>query len=255
MKATVVTATTGNPILFKCLESVFLQKHNNIQHLLVIDGPDHYEKVRKIIEDFDNDVRYRGKESSKDGYRLDIIYLPYSIGKDRWNGHRIYAAGSYIADGDYLMFLDDDNFIENTHIQDCFKVISEGNSWAYSFRKIVSSNGNFLCLDDCESLGKWASVLHPQDYFVDVNCYFLSKKIAIDLSSIWNRKAREPGQPEVDRVLCQALRTYFPKFDSTYNYTVNYTAGNTELSVTPQFFVKGNAEMLRRYNGDLPWKK
>jgi len=30
------------------------------------------------------------------------MLLPYSIGKDRWNGHRIYGAGTYIADGDYL---------------------------------------------------------------------------------------------------------------------------------------------------------
>ena len=42
-------------------------------------------------------------------------------------------------------------------------------------RNIVDGEHRFLCRDDCESLGKWPSVLHPEDLFIDVNCYFLPK--------------------------------------------------------------------------------
>ena len=44
------------------------------------------------------------------------------------------------------------------------------------------------------------------------------------------------------------------KFDTSYEYTVNYTVGNTENSVQPDFFTNGNAEMRRRFPDGLPWK-
>jgi hypothetical protein len=118
----------------------------------------------------------------------------------------------------------------------------------------VDKEGKFLCKDDCESLGKWASVLHEKDFFIDVNCYFLPTKLAIHLGPAWYRKFREPGMPEVDRVLAHTLMNNNLKFDTSYKYTVNYTVGNTENSVKPDFFERGNAEMRRRFPNGLPWK-
>ena len=246
---TIITATTGNPLLVNCLRSVKSQTYPNIQHLVMIDGPERFGDAYKCIEDS------QVLSSEKEGYRLNVIDLPYSIGKDRWNGHRIYGSGSYIADGDFLLFLDDDNTIDSDHVESCIRTIEKGNDWCFSFRKIVDKNHDFICEDNCENLGKWASVLHPTDYFIDVNCYFLPKLLAIQISPLWYRKFREPGKPEIDRVLSNALRQFAPKFDSTYKYSVNYTTGNSALSVQTEFFLNGNAEMLRRYNGELPWKK
>ena len=245
---TVITATTGNPILANCLQSVKRQTYNNVQHLVMIDGPERIPAASAQIEESAVLV------SEKQRYRCDVIELPYSVGRDRWNGHRIYGSGIYIADGDFIMFLDDDNTIAPDHIESCLKVIESGNQWAYSFRNIVNKNRDFLCQDNCESLGKWASVLHPEDFFVDVNCYFLPRILAVQTSPIWFRKAREPGINEVDRELIYILRKIAPKYDTTYKYTVNYAVGNTGISVQPEFFEKGNIEMLRRYNGKLPWK-
>ena len=173
-KVTVITATTGNPILARNIKSVAEQTHRNIQHLVVVDGPDHYEKVNTIFGKTINDVeKYK---------HLDLVKLPYSIGKDRWNGHRIYAAGTYMAEGQYVMYLDDDNTIAPNHIEECLKVITQGgNDWAYSFRNIVDKEGKFLYEDNCENLGKWPSVLNDQDYFIDVNCYFLPILLAVQI--------------------------------------------------------------------------
>lgn len=245
----VITATTGNPILANCLQSVRQQTYPNIQHLVMIDGPERATAAYAQIEE--SGVQY----STREGYRLDVIDLPYSIGRDRWNGHRIYGSGTYIADGDYIMFLDDDNFLHPNHIQNCIDVLKTDNQWSYSFRNIVDRNQNFLCQDNCESLGKWASVLHPKDYFIDVNCYFLPKLLAVAISPVWWRKFREPGQQEIDRAISHVLRQMAPKYDTTYKYTVNYTVGNSQLSVQPEFFERGNAEMMRRYNNNLPWSK
>ena len=165
----------------------------------------------------------------------------------------MYAAGTYMAEGDYVMYLDDDNYIDPSHISDCLKVIAAGNDWAYSFRKIVDKDGEFICNDDCESLGKWPSILDKDDYFVDVNCYFLPIKLAIQATPLWYRKARDPNQMEVDRALMFELRKSDCKYDSTYQYTVNYTVGSTPISVQREFFLIGNNDMLSRNAGHLPW--
>jgi Glycosyl transferase family 2 len=247
---TVVTATVGNPILSRCLQSVKEQTYPNIQHLVMIDGPSREAAAYAQIEE--SGVML----DKKDGYRFDAIDLPYSIGKDRWNGHRIYGSGCYVADGDYIMFLDDDNTLAPNHVQSCLdKIVKDGNQWSYSFRNVVDSAQKFLAQDNCESLGKWASVLHPQDFFIDVNCYFLPRLLAVQISPVWFRKFREPGQPEIDRVISQVLRQVAPKYDTTYQYTVNYTVGNTANSVQADFFKWGNEEMLKRHNGVLPWKQ
>ena len=252
-KITIVTATVGNPLLEKCILSVATQTHTDIQHLLVVDGPEHKGKVDSVFERIWNDARDLIPRELSDN--ISVLQMPYSIGKDRWNGHRIYAAGAFQAEGQFIIYLDDDNSLEPTHIEDCLKVIEAGNDWAFSFRKIVDKDQNLLCYDNCESLGKWASVLHPDDFFVDVNCYFIPTALAVHLGPAWYRKFREPGKPEVDRVLASTLMNNNLKYDSTYKYTVNYTVGNTPNSVQPAFFENGNAEMLRRYPDGLPWKK
>lgn len=237
-KVTVLTATTGNPLLERCLSSVREQTHIDVQHLVFVDGE--RPQAGRIL--------YNHPQAN-------VIQLPYSVGKDRWNGHRMYAAGAFLAEGEFVLWLDDDNSLKPTHIEDCLKVIEAGNDWTYSFRNIVDSEGEFICRDDCESLGKWASILHEKDFFIDVNCYFVPTKLAIHLGPAWYRKFREPGQPEVDRVLAHTLMNNNLKFDTTYKYTVDYTVGNTDLSVKEDFFVKGNGEMLRRHNWHLPWSK
>jgi glycosyltransferase involved in cell wall biosynthesis len=246
-KVTVITATVGNPLLEKTIRSVANQSHKDVQHLLVVDGPEHWEKVGDIMHQLSvhEDVNLS---------HVNVIAMPYSIGKDRWNGHRIYAAGAFQAEGQFIIYLDDDNSLEPNHIEECLKVIDKGNDWAYSFRNIVDKDHKFICRDDCESLGKWASVLGPSDFFIDVNCYFIPTMIAIHLGPAWYRKFREPGKPEVDRVLAHTLMNNNLKFDTTYGYTVNYTVGNTQNSVQPEFFANGNRIMRDRYPDGLPWK-
>jgi len=250
----IITATTGKPALVKCLASVLRQTYRPIQHLIFVDGPSYRTEADATLAAFAARER-SAADGAADGYELARVDLPFSVGRDRWNGHRIYGAGSYLADGAYLMFLDDDNQLEPTHVEDCMAVIDAGNDWAYSLRRLVSATGNDLGYDDCESLGKWPSVLGPEDYFIDVNCYFLKREVAIAASPVWFRKAREPGQMEVDRVLRKVLgERMFPRFDCTYGYTVVYTVGSNRMSVQAEFFERGNAEMFRRYNGILPWK-
>jgi glycosyltransferase involved in cell wall biosynthesis len=245
MKVTVITATTGNPLLAGCLRSVAQQTYKNVTHLVVGDGPEHWEKIDSIFTN----------AAFPNGTNQFYVEMPYPIGKDRWNAHRIYPAATYMVEGDYVMYLDEDNVLEPNHIESLVKLVQEKKlDWAYSFRKIIDKEGNYLCHDDCESLGKWASVLSPQDFFIDVNCYFVRREVAVAITPAWYRKFREPGQPEVDRVLAHVLMNNFKNFDTTHEYSLLYRVGNTQYSVQKEFFDRGNAEMMRRYNGNLPWK-
>ena len=247
MKVSVITPTTGNSFLKDCIESVRNQTYKNVEHIVVVDGQSRWKAADPILYD----AQFPRGGASND----QLIVLPKPTGTDRYNGHRVYGGVTYFADGDYHLWLDDDNMLEPDHIEKLVNLVQEKNlDWAYSFRKIIDKDGKFLCLDDCESLGMWASILDPRDFFVDVNCYFVKKQVAVGMSPVWYRKFREPGQMEIDRAIAHVLMNNNLKFDCTRDYTVRYRVGNTGLSVQAEFFIQGNQKMLERHNGKLPWK-
>lgn len=233
---TIVTATTGRDTILRAVESVARQSYKNIQHLIVFDNP----KISPEI-------------LGRSAMAVDVIRLPYSTGEDRFNGHRIYGASTFLGKGDFFCFLDDDNWFEPNHIESLIKVIDRGFNFAFSFRNVVGIDGNFICRDECESLGKWPSVLANDDFFIDVNCYFLPRQLALFSAPIWYRRFRELGVEDVDRALLRFFRENKFSYETSGEYSVNYTAGNTQGSVRPEFFIAGNQKMLEKNSGQNPW--
>ncbi len=241
---TVVTPTTGNPSVFRAIQSVADQSYKPIQHLVVIDNPEAPAEIKAAIRE----------------YNVDVIELPYATGNDRFLGHRIIGASIFLGKGDFFCFLDEDNWFDTNHVASLLDVIRGGSTWAFSFRKIVDREGNFICSDDCESLGKWPSVLGPRDYVIDNNCYFLPRMVAVISSPTWFCRSREPSiwgsdlwGP--DRALPSFLQSHFPNYEPSYRYTLNYRVENTPRSVKREFFLSGNQEMLEKFQGHLPWKR
>ena len=245
MRVSIITPTIGNSFLKECIESVRSQTYTDVEHIVCVDGGERLGKTQEIIDEC--------KFGSNPNEHL--LVLPYPTGINRYNGHRVYGACTYIADGDYHIWLDDDNSLEADHVESLVRLVySKDLDWAFSLRKIIDKDSNFLCEDNCESLGLWPSVLGEKDYFVDVNCYFVRKQLAVQMSPVWYRKFREPGQMEIDRAIAHVLMNNKLKFDCTRDYTVKYRVGNTGLSVQKEFFENGNAKMLEIYKGELPWK-
>jgi glycosyltransferase involved in cell wall biosynthesis len=239
---TIITATTGTEYLEDNIRSVLNQTYENIQHLIVIDGKHPHANV--IISNY----------GQHKGNKIDVIELPYATGIEQYNGHRIYGGCTYFAKGEYIIYLDEDNWMEPNHVESMVEVIQQGNTWAFSLRKITDMDGNYICNDDCESLGKWESVIN--DFFVDVNCYMLPRHIALQFSPGWYRRARHPAeQPEVDRLLSWYLRENNFTCNTNGEYTINYRAGNRADSVQAKFFIDGNELMKQKYNGEFPWRK
>lgn len=236
MNATVIIPTTGSPELREAIESVINQTYAT-KCYIVCDGEKYSGKVKTIVDDY----RATGKVS--------LCFLPLNVGANGFYGHRIYAAFTHLIDTKYVLYLDQDCTLNPHHVDYCIKQIEENNlDWSYSLRAITDKDGQFICKDDCESLGKWP--VFSGDYtHIDTNCYCIKTEVAIKLAQVWH------GGWGQDRVFLSVLSQHFPNFDCTKYYTVNYRLGGNEGSVKPDFFLYGNKVMNEKYNGVLPWRK
>jgi hypothetical protein len=118
--------------------------------------------------------------------------------------------------------------------------------WVYSLRNICDKDGNFICQDNCESLGKWEAWTNC--YHIDTNCYCFTNKVAVTIAGAWH------GGWGQDRVVFQALKQYFPNFSCNGEYTVNYRLDGNSGSVSKEFFEQGNSIIFAKYKQNFPWK-
>ena len=234
MKVAVVTPTIGNPKLADCLASVNNQTYKNLTHYIFIDGSQYEEQVKKIII-----------KSPKVWQKT--IKLEENVGKG-WYGHRVFAACSFLVDADIICYLDEDNWFEPCHIEKLVKKIEEGNDWAYSLRKIYDKDGNYICDDNCESLGKWPVYFNDSVFHIDTSCFAVRRDIAVRVGHSWC------GQWGADRQFFSAISKAFPKFDCTNAHTACYRLDGNPNSVNKDFFDQGNEVNEKKYHGQFPWK-
>lgn len=235
MKVSVVTPTIGSQHLEQCLLSVKNQVSNDeIYHYIFIDGKDYFDKVLEIIDKVDNK-------------NVRVVALDKNVGSG-WYGHRVYAACSFLVEGDLIVYLDEDNFIEENHVQSMTKEIDKGSDWCFSLRNIVDFNGNFVCEDNCESLGLWPVYTNENQYHVDTSCFGVRRDVALRIGHAWY------GQWGADRQFYGALREFFKNFSCTKKYTLNYRVEGNPRSVDKKFFEVGNQKQYEKYDGDFPWK-
>jgi glycosyltransferase involved in cell wall biosynthesis len=239
----IITATTGHPHLSDALNSVSQQTFREIEHLIFIDGESRLDAAKAILHSVPEDTRRQ------------VVTLPFSVGENGFNGHRMYGAGTYLARGKWLCFLDEDNFFQPDHIERLLVAVRHAEaSWAYSLRMIVDQSGQVLCPDNCESLGFWPSCLNDKDHLIDVNCYFLRRDVALAISPLWYRRARQAGVMEVDRVICRALlKSFGDKGVLSGHHSVGYRVEATPKAVRREFFFNGNRRLAARYGAILPW--
>jgi len=226
MRAVVITPTIGTKYLQQAIDSVKAQTVPT-EHWIVIDG-----YTQNEFNMYDN-CRH--------------IVLPDNTGHDGYNGHRIYASIPMLTDADYILFLDEDNWFEPEHVERMVNFIEERDlQWAYSLRNIVNQDGKFVISDNCESLGKWASVFAPNHHFVDTNCYCFKRKYLARHSHQFYGSSFF-----MDRLFYGAIEKALPEFDCNGEHTVNYR-------VRPhheEMHLKGNEATFNHYKGNYPWKQ
>jgi glycosyltransferase involved in cell wall biosynthesis len=234
MKVAVVTPTIGSEHLKKCVQSVDNQTYRDLTHYIFIDGSQYEEQTKRILI-----------QSPKVWHKT--IKLEENVGKG-WYGHRVYAACSFLVNADVICYLDEDNWYEPCHVEKMVKKIEEGNDWVFSLRKIYDKEGNFLCEDNCESLGKWPVYFNPEVFHVDTSSFAVKRDCAVRIGQSWY------GQWGADRQFFHNIRHHFPKFDCTGSHTMCYRLDGNPNSVNKEFFDEGNEVQRQKYNGDFPWK-
>jgi len=231
MSAVVIIPTTGSKEVIRAIKSVTEQTYDT-KCYVVCDGPEASKRF--------------GKKSPRD--KFELCHLPENVGANGFYGHRVYAAFSHLVNEDYVFFLDQDCWFDPGHVKTCIDLIKEKElDWCYSLRKICDKEGNFLCEDNCESLGAW--VAWTRTHHIDTNTYCLRRDVLIRIAAAWH------GGWGQDRVFYKGLEQHFKKYDCTREHTVNYCLAGNPGSVTEDFFEQGNKFMMDHYKGDLPWKR
>ena len=176
-----------------------------------------------------------------------MIELEENVGKG-WYGHRVYAACSFLVNADVICYLDEDNWFEANHVEKMVEKLKEGHDWVYSLRNIHDKEGNFLCEDNCESLGKWPVYFNPDVFHIDTSCFAIRRDIAVRIGHSWY------GKWGADRQFFYALKQNFSNYNCTNANTVAYRLDGNSNSVTEDFFKSGNELNEQKYNGKFPWK-
>jgi glycosyltransferase involved in cell wall biosynthesis len=237
---TVITPTIGSAKLLDAVNSVREQTYEYVNHLVVIDGPDHASDVYSILP---------MDRNRRDNKNINDVVCPYNTGANGFNGQRIYAAYPHLINTDYVFFLDEDNWYAPDHVESLVKVL-ELNDFAYSLRSIYDEHKNFLCEDNCESLGKWPIYFTHDDpqYLVDTSSFAFRKDFIQKTSHLWHS-----GAWGEDRRYLYAVKDHC-KWDTSGKHTLSYRLGGNAGSVQADFFEKGNEQQLKHYNNKLPWK-
>lgn len=247
MKFTIITPTIGNVYLGKLLESINSLICNNlysIEHLIVIDGSQFESNAMNIL----NSVK------CSDHITRLIMCLPFNTGNGGYHGHKIYAGVSQLINADYIIFLDEDNFLEPNHLEQYYNILNKNKlDWCFCLRNIVEPNGEFVCKDMCESLGHIHNVFYNSDvHLIDTSCYCISNKVLTKTSHVWNRIGLNDGN-DPDRIFCNELMTNYKNFACTYDYTLNYRTSSRKKSVNKNLFLTGNDTIKKMY-GMIPWE-
>ena len=253
----IITPTTGNIKLSKLIESINNQNENinrKIEHYIVVDGP-HFKKAVEEILDNNKPLNHE----------RFIFQLPFNTGKDSGNylGHKIYASIGQLVRSEWVLLADEDNWYEPEHIDSFIENINNYNEkpfqknkidWLYCLRRIVNDKHNYICDDNCESLGHLNPVFYNNnDRLIDTNCYCIRREIMINCSYIWNKIATNDNT-DPDRLFGKKLMTDYVNFICTKKYTLNYYTGNRNDSVKSDLFVNGN-ELIFKMFKSFPWQR
>jgi glycosyltransferase involved in cell wall biosynthesis len=242
---TVITPSIGSPKLADAIRSVANQTYK-CRHVVIVDGPEYSSKTVGVVANTEG----KGKQL------VNVYCAPENTGKTGGNfyGHRIYAAYPHLINSDYILFLDEDNWYEPDHVETLVKTIEAKNlDFSYSLRKIFSPDKEYLCDDNCESLGKWEIFLsrhspHGKHYLIDTSSFCFKKEFIQRTCHFWH--SGWGG----DRQFLYSVKDH-ANYDTNGKHTLCYRLDGNPNSVTEQFFIEGNKTQQQYYGGKFPWVK
>lgn len=240
-RVAVITPSCGSNNLLACAASVANQSLGNVRHYILINGAEHRAAVERVL----------GEQLAN----VTLLQLPEVAANANAgvNRPRIYGAAPFLVNAEYVAYLAEDNTYEPGHLSSMVAVADHHQlDWVYSLRNIVSNNGEFICEDNCDSLGFWGSWPSVESH-IDPSCYLLNYNVALEATAIWNRTGNPAENLEPDKALCRWLIGHETKGFTTGAYTVNHRLNGSANSAGANYYRYGNAEMDLIYK-DLPWR-
>jgi hypothetical protein len=232
-KIAVVTSTIGRSTLHKTIDSVKNQA-TPCRHYVFIHGKEYWDKAKIILNQYPD---------------VEAIYLPNNNGSNGYAMAPVFALAPFVVSEEILCYVDDDNWIEAEHCSHAHSMIQNYNvDWTYSLRKIVNDQGDYLCEDDCESIGLFTNAYNT--HLVDNTCYALKTEIARKYAHTWYI-------PRIsDRTFLAELMKQQLPCACTGASTANYRlSADGSQSMNADAFIKGNAAMQERYPNGMPWRQ
>jgi GT2 family glycosyltransferase len=218
VKVTVIIPSTGTKDLARAIESV--QRQTVPCALAVVcDGPQYKDRVQATYK--------------------DAVVLPWNVGGGlpgtRLLGHPMYAAMPFLCKTEYVAFLDEDNWYDPDHVERLLNACeSEDRPWAFSLRKIWV-DGDYYCVDMCESLGNLRKCFDRDEYLVDTSCFLVRRDVAMTIGPTWM-------DPHADRPVTAYLIQAFPDPGCSFRATLNYAfQRQNDRGQKPEYFLYGNA--------------
>jgi glycosyltransferase involved in cell wall biosynthesis len=230
LSVAVVTSTQGRSTITKAIQSVKDQTRK-ATHYVFIHGAEYSDKT---IPHLANDTV--------------AVHLPRANGGGGYGMAPVFALAPFAITEDVICYLDDDNWYEPDHIESLVEMIEKHDlGWAYSLRKIVNNEGNFICDDNCESIGCIPNSVNQ--YLVDNSCYVVRTDVARRHSHAWY-------VPIVsDRSFQSELMRAKIRCGSTGKHSVNYRlSADGTGGMTAEKFLNNNGWMLLN-RPDYSWTK
>lgn len=237
MRVAVITSSIGRKELRDCMESVRKQTHA-CKHFVYVNGPQWHDAARQTIKDFPEANAFYLTEETGDG----------GLGP---SCSHVFAAAPYLTTAEWIFYLNDDDFFDPNHVESIMKLVDEHNlKWAYSLRKFVDMNGNFICDDDWNSLGHWPCLGEPDQFLVDNSCFAVHRSLATRLGIAWTAMPFYS-----DRCFLMALKETKEPYGCNGLSTTNYRIGLGSAQGTPETYLQ-SAECVRKAFPDgFPWRE
>jgi hypothetical protein len=214
----VVMPSILRPTIVEAIESVFTQKFpGRVQLLIGVDSPFGDLQVveqacRKLPAHHAVQVFYPGYSTSR---RHGGVH-------PEWCGGALRTIISYLANSQYVAYLDDDNWYADDHLSSLHNAL-QGHDWAYSLRWYVHpASRRPICEDRWESVGPVPTKIDSYGW-VDPNCLAIDKLACEAVLRWWSIPQRNSAYAmDADRHIFRILRTEF-RGRGTNQATVYYT--------------------------------
>ena len=230
LSVAVVTSTQGRSTITRAIKSVQDQTRK-ATHYVFIHGADYSDKTIPHLAD-----------------DTVAVHLPRANGGGGYGMAPVYALAPYAIDEDIICYLDDDNWYEPDHIESLVGLIEKHDlGWAYSLRKIVDNEGNWICDDNCESLG-----CHPNShghYLVDNSCYVVRTEVARRYGFAWYVPIISDRNFQAELMRNRIRAGTSGRHTSVYRLSHDGTGG-----MTKEKFI-GNNEWMQQNRPGFEWAK